>query len=49
MGGKSDGVIEPPTKTELAAPKQAVHRHLSNPDTLLIDGLLVQAWGAKPD
>jgi hypothetical protein len=37
------------SETELAAHKQAVHRHLSDPDTLLIDSLLVQAWGRKPD
>jgi SAM-dependent methyltransferase len=33
---------------ELAEHKQALLRHLSDPDTLLIDRLLVQAWGRKP-
>jgi SAM-dependent methyltransferase len=37
------------SETDLAAHKRAVHRHLSDPDTLLIDSLLVQAWGTKPN
>jgi len=34
---------------EFAAHKQALLEHLAHPDTHLIDHLLVQAWGTKPD
>ena len=37
------------SETDLAAHKQALHRHLSEPTTLLIDSLLAQAWGTRPD
>ena len=33
---------------EFAEHKRALFRHLSDPDTLLIDHLLVQTWGSKP-
>jgi ubiquinone/menaquinone biosynthesis C-methylase UbiE len=36
------------TEQELRDHKKALLRHLSDPDTLLIDRLLVQAWGIKP-
>jgi ubiquinone/menaquinone biosynthesis C-methylase UbiE len=33
---------------EFAAHKQALVEHLSDPDTLIVERLLVQAWGTKP-
>jgi len=33
---------------EFAAHKQGLIEHLSNPDTLIVERLLVQAWGTKP-
>jgi SAM-dependent methyltransferase len=33
---------------EFAAHKQALIEHLSDPDTLIVERLLVQAWGIKP-
>src|ERR1700687_148210 len=36
------------TEQELRDHKKALLQHLSDPDTLLIDRLLVQAWGVKP-
>jgi SAM-dependent methyltransferase len=35
-------------ESELAEHKQALRRHLADPDTVVIDHLLVQAWGRKP-
>jgi hypothetical protein len=36
------------TDKELTAHKDALAEHLDNPDTTVIDQLLVQAWGRKP-
>jgi hypothetical protein len=36
------------TEEELLRHEQALARHLDNPDTVVIDKLLVQAWGRKP-
>jgi SAM-dependent methyltransferase len=36
------------TDKELAAHKEALEAHLDDPDTIVIDKLLVQAWGRKP-
>jgi hypothetical protein len=36
------------TDKELTAQKDALAKHLDNPDTTVIDQLLVQAWGRKP-
>lgn len=36
------------TDKELTAHKYALAEHLDNPDTIVIDQLLVQAWGRKP-
>jgi len=36
------------SETELSDHKKALLQHLSDPDTVLIDRLLVQAWGVKP-
>src|ERR1700704_5402060 len=33
---------------ELTAHKDALAEHLDNPDTIVVDQLLVQAWGRKP-
>jgi SAM-dependent methyltransferase len=35
-------------ESELAEHKKALRQHLANPDTVVIDHLLVQAWGGKP-
>jgi hypothetical protein len=35
-------------ESELAEHKKALRRHLADPDTVVIDHLLVQAWGRKP-
>jgi hypothetical protein len=36
------------TEEELLRHEQALARHLDSPDTVVIDKLLVQAWGRKP-
>ena len=36
------------TDKELTAHKDALAEHLDNPETIVIDQLLVQAWGRKP-
>ena len=36
------------TDEELKTHKDALAEHLDNPDTIVIDQLLVQAWGRKP-
>jgi hypothetical protein len=36
------------TEREFEAHREALSLHLSDPETLLIDRLLVQAWGRKP-
>jgi SAM-dependent methyltransferase len=36
------------TESELADHKQALRQHLADPHTIVIDHLLVQAWGTKP-
>src|SRR6185436_14270855 len=35
-------------ESELAEHKKALRQHLADPDTVVIDHLLVQAWGRKP-
>jgi len=36
------------SEIELGNHKEALLQHLTDPDTVLIDRLLVQAWGVKP-
>ena len=36
------------SEIELRNHKKALLQHLTDPDTVLIDRLLVQAWGVKP-
>jgi hypothetical protein len=37
-----------PVSHQLRSHREAIARHLADPDTLLIDQLFVQAWGRRP-
>jgi hypothetical protein len=37
------------TNDELVGHRKALMRHLEDPNTMVIDQLLVQAWGRKPN